>query len=492
VSNTTNPASSTASGYSLYRVITVHEAVFLLLVLIAGGLGGVGAYYGHQYAQHSAVLTERLSLGFAVAANTQHAIKSLTHAVAMQDPGVARRADELLVIIMRDIKALQTGSSDEQEQAAVRELANLFARLDGDLRAMVAGEPLKRESARIKLLGRAYEESVIKAFNQRLYAAIDRMDRQREALALVLEQRLQLAPFVIGLTLLVATGLVWFTRAYLRQRLLQPLQQLTADADAMRRGDLERKPDVGGVDEVQRLGDALHSLATSLSDVQRKLVARERDAALGTLVPVVAHNIRNPLASIRAAAQLMDQHASAEDLEDSRMGIIETVDRLERWVASLLTYLKPIEPQMAAVKFSVLIDDVMQLAAHKAEVHGVTLSLADAARDITVIADAALIEQAIYGVLMNAIEASPRNSQVELALHVEDAHLVLRVRDHGTGISFDPDPRALVPGPSTKRMGTGLGIPFAFKTIQAHEWEIHYASPTDGGVEVTVRAPVAV
>ena len=90
-------------------------------------------------------------------------------------------------------------------------------------------------------------------------------------------------------------------------------------------------PEVG-VEEVRQLSREINIIASVLARSREELKSNERQAALAKLVPVVAHNVKNPLASIRANAQLLTGDFSIEELKESKIAILTTVDKLTRWV----------------------------------------------------------------------------------------------------------------------------------------------------------------
>ena len=105
-------------------------------------------------------------------------------------------------------------------------------------------------------------------------------------------------------------------------------------------------------------------------------------------------------------------------------------------------------------------------------------------------ADAHLMEQALFGLLSNAVDASPVGGRLTVATHGERDCLVLSIDDEGPGIPFDPEADGLTPGPSTKRYGTGLGIPFAFKVCDAHGWKLAFSTNPAGGTRITIEVPL--
>jgi signal transduction histidine kinase len=112
--------------------------------------------------------------------------------------------------------------------------------------------------------------------------------------------------------------------------------------------------------------------------------------------------------------------------------------------------------------------------------------------DLRLNADPDLMEQAIYALMANALDASPDNSTLTVELVRKATELEMSIHDQGPGLPFDPKPNQLTPGPSTKSFGTGLGIPIAFKICQKHGWTMNYISTEEDGTKVVINAPIRV
>ena len=216
---------------------------------------------------------------------------------------------------------------------------------------------------------------------------------------------------------------------------------------------------------------------------------KERQAALGALVPVVAHNIRNPLASIRASVQVLDESDSASDLLETKEAIIGTVDRLGRWVNALVSYLHPLTPQYKEQKVSELFKATEGLLNDRLVYQRITIVREPWDNDLVVQVDADLMEQAIYSLLSNALDASGKDATLYLAIESLSRHIEIRIRDEAGGIPFQPEPKELEPGPTTKRMGTGLGIPIAFKVCKAHGWVLQFEINKGIGTTAIISIP---
>ena len=106
-----------------------------------------------------------------------------------------------------------------------------------------------------------------------------------------------------------------------------------------------------------------------------------------------------------------------------------------------------------------------------------------------VLTDEHLLEQMLYNLLLNALEASPKGAEIYLQCRLKEQTLLMTIEDQGSGMPFTPDPHSTTPGPTTKRFGTGLGIPFAFKVCEELGGTLSYSSRVDRGTTVVISLP---
>ncbi len=279
-----------------------------------------------------------------------------------------------------------------------------------------------------------------------------------------------------------------------RNWVLKPVADLKLAVEAHSRGELRYRISEHAADELGTLSRAVNGMADSLLDIQERLVQQERLAAIGEVAATIAHNIRNPLAGIRASAQsaMLDLPEDGENCARQRQ-IMETVDSLNRWVRELLMVSQPILLQRQAVEVGELVDRVFTVMGADADRRGIRLKYSRSSTTSTVFVDSARIEQAILVVVANAVEASENGSEVEVAA-VEDrasAGLVqLTVKDTGPEIDDDTIKRIGTPGFTTKPGGTGTGLYQAQRIVQAHGGNIVFENSADAGTRVTLRLPV--
>jgi signal transduction histidine kinase len=311
--------------------------------------------------------------------------------------------------------------------------------------------------------------------------------------------RVLVVALTISAMLLVASALVslvTFKRG--AHQLLAATRALSRDLTA----PVPRPP----VGELADIGDGIAALARNLTEARaaqerlaRDLSRQERLAALGRVVAGVAHEVRNPLASIKLRLDLAATPAAgAAPLPPAVTGAIAhasaEIARLDGLVADLLT----VSGRALATRAPL---DVAQLARRRADalapwaaLRGVTMHVSDApAGEALATGDADRLARAVDNLLRNAIEASPDGDVVDVEVRADGGQVQLRVVDRGAGIPQGQTGELFEPFFTTKADGTGLGLAISRAIAQAHGGEVAYAR--DGGLtrfELTLpREPAA-
>jgi signal transduction histidine kinase len=281
--------------------------------------------------------------------------------------------------------------------------------------------------------------------------------------------------------------------------------------DRVGEGDFERAQalDVSGKDEIGDLArafvqmaerlraaqEALRQKIDTLRDTQSQLVQSEKLASLGQMAAAVAHGLRNPLASIRAATQLSLHRLPPESpLRESLSAVIGEVDRLEKRIVHLLDFTKPVAFAPSATSLRELVEGVVGVFDEKLAKQGVRLrvELAPALPDAWV--DASQVEQAVIEVVANALDAMPGGGALAVAARSrtpagDRGVLELTIEDTGDGIAACDLPRVGEPFFTTKADGTGLGVAIAKRFVEQNQGQFVIASVGEKGTLVTISLP---
>jgi len=473
----------------LRRLLLVHELAFLTLVIITGGLATVWGYLWQQ----SSIETIRLH-GLA---HTAEDIRSLVFkqmhevtAAALDENPTTRELDtRYLKTIQERFNELRRASAHRAEDYAVQGMQIAFSLLQSNLRATLADPYALNRLVRAKLLDPEFERRFVADFETAFETFTGLLAQQIARQEHKVEQRLAIAPWALSVPVLLGIGLLVLTRRRLTLGFVRPMQAVLSGTREISQGRRDGVLPELGVTEMRELAQGINRMAAELEKSQHALLDQERQAAQGGLIPVIAHNIRNPLAAIRANAQLLDGSESAAELGEIRAAIIDTVDRLGRWVTALVSYLHPLKPRRQPLRAVELLAAVERLLSARMAEQGLQCERGRWDESATIDADRDLMEQALYGLLNNAIEASPQGATLWLSVLQAQDEVRIALRDEGGGVPFQPEPSELTPGPSTKRFGTGLGIPIAFKICHTHDFRLEFHIEPGQGTEVVIRAP---
>ena len=246
------------------------------------------------------------------------------------------------------------------------------------------------------------------------------------------------------------------------------------------------------------LGDALdtrrreRATAEALASARAHLAQTEKLAALGQLAAAIAHEVRNPLAVVRSAAQGLTETLPHADASGQRAAsfIIAEVDRLSSVVSSLLAFARPLQLNPRPVPLAEVVVRATDLAASDLATRGVRLQREQAPSLPTITADGDLVCQVLLGLLSNAAEAVAPGGSVTVEARGAGDGVELAVSDDGPGIPTEIRGRIFEPFFTTRPRGTGLGLAVARQIVEAHGGTIDVGDRAGGGARFTVRLPV--
>ncbi len=477
-------------AHSLRRLLLSHELAFLVLVAVSGSLGGAWAYFWQKTSTETLRLSALREVAQEIRTLLTRQVQEVALAKLRDDPGASKLYSAYYQDIQTRFNQLRQQSASRAEDYAIQGLQEAYSQLQADMNQMFTDSFLMNRLVRSRVLDPHYEAGLMGAFESAYLNFSGLVSQNIEQQKARIRAWTRYAPLIVPLPILLAIGLIISARRSLTRGFLRPIRAIMQGTRRLAAGDSEARLAEEGVSEIADLSRGINRMAQELARSRAALVESERQAALGALVPVVAHNIRNPLASIRANAQLMEHAETPAETTEIAHGIVEAVDRLGRWVSALVSYLHPLKPHLQTVTVSALVAGVLELLKPKIAEKNLEVVRApwtDAALEV----DRDLMEQGLYGLLSNAIEASPAAGRITLGCVLDDTTMQLTILDQGGGIPFIPNPSDLAPGPTTKRFGTGLGIPIAFKVCKAHGWDLSFKVVDNAGTLITIIAPLS-
>lgn len=231
---------------------------------------------------------------------------------------------------------------------------------------------------------------------------------------------------------------------------------------------------------------------TEIRRLEQEVRTKEKLAAVGEMAAQLAHEIRNPLGSIRGSAQVLMAEPGIGEEQGRLLDIISRESiRLSETLNRFLYEVRPSSRTKGPVDLRPLVEETVTLLRNGADLrpeHEVRFQ-ADAGPHVC-LADADQIKQVLWNLLRNALEAMPDGGRLEVRLRRESSEVVLSVRDQGRGMGRDEQGRMFEPYRTSRAMGTGLGLAIVFRIVRDHGGDIEVRSAPQVGTEIDVRLPL--
>ena len=307
----------------------------------------------------------------------------------------------------------------------------------------------------------------------------------------------------------------------------QPVRELRRGTKRLASGQLGVQIPVKSNDELGALGASFNDMSRELSDArneitawthtleervkrktselqraQEQMIQAEKLSSLGKLAAVVAHEINNPLSGILTYAKLMRKWIERGDDLPSRSGemrdalsLIESESRrCGEIVRSLLMFARAAPMNVSDVDVNRIIHQCVKLVEHKLDLANIVCEVSLDEHLPPVRGDGGQIEQLLLALVMNAIDAMPREGVLRLSTDVDGAGVVIVVEDNGTGIDPALLPRLFEPFATTKEEGKGVGLGLAISQgiVERHHGKIAVDSQPGRGTKFTITLPAAV
>jgi signal transduction histidine kinase len=271
--------------------------------------------------------------------------------------------------------------------------------------------------------------------------------------------------------------------------LARPIRELTGAMAVVGAGDLDHPIQATSRDEIGDLARALARMTRQLRDSRAQVVQAEKLASIGEMSAAVAHGLRNPLASLRAAAQLVRRHPASPAATEHLDAIIEEADRLDRRISHLLSFSRPAPFHPVSESVPRLIEELLPAVAGPIREQQVELQMAVPATLPEVRVDPMQLEQVILEIVSNALDAMPAGGRLGIRAFVAGREVVVEVSDTGGGIPAEVLPSVCEPFFTTRQEGTGLGLAIAKRYVEQNGGRLEIASRPGEGTTVRLLLP---
>jgi len=480
---------SAAKLRSLRDLLLAHELIFIALIVLAvmGGMFGIHLWdKSAKESQRIQSLVQEIQL---TRGDLYRQMKELFDAYLLNESSAIAEYEAYTQSIQEHFDNLDKLSVGAQEKKAIADLKENYKLFETKAPAMFQQYQASPNSQSRKALYHDMEASIFSRYETVSKRAEKLLALKQSELRVRLHEAKQTSIVLLAIPIFLAGLLLIFSRTLLKRAIVNPINAMMKATKEISRGNLEHKVPDAGAEELSILSTEINKMAEDLAESRSALIQTEKQAALGLLAPMLAHNIRNPLASIRATAQVIEVAENDTDTRDSINGIMNTVDRLERWTTSLLAYLHPIKPALNHAPLDKIIQSALVPLEQKRKEKNIRIIKQSKPIKQPILTDEHLLEQVLYNLVLNAIEASPANSQIQLDTTLAQDALTITIADQGSGMPFKPEPNSSSPGVSTKRFGTGLGIPFVFKVCEVLNGLITFDANKPHGTIIKLTLP---
>lgn len=232
---------------------------------------------------------------------------------------------------------------------------------------------------------------------------------------------------------------------------------------------------------------------TEVKNLEKELALKEKLAAVGQLAGGIAHEIRNPLASISGSVEMLQQTTKGMSPENDKLFsiIIKEIDRLNNLITEFLSFVRPEVCKADRTKIEDMAEDIFTLMKFNKEVTEGT-QLEHNFEPCEILCDKGKLKQALLNIIVNALQAvkGEPSAYVKSLGRVEGRFYVIEITDNGPGIPKDILSKVFEPFYTTKSKGTGLGLAITHRIIEGHLGEIKVSSELRKGTTFLIKLPI--
>lgn len=279
------------------------------------------------------------------------------------------------------------------------------------------------------------------------------------------------------------------------RRATRSLEELTGAAAEVGRGNFTPALPTAGTDEVGRLANAFALMTDKVREMMAQMERSRQMAAIGEFAAEIAHEIRNPLTSMKLNQQRLERLVRSgrmppEAEEPIRISLREA-GRLDRVVRGILHLGRPRTAERQLYPVRTVVQEALEVIRAQAERQNIQIDAALESGDPLIWGDPEQFRGALLNLFLNAVDAMPDGGMLSSSLAMADGMLELRITDTGPGVSPEARAQLFRPFFSTKADGTGLGLAIALRTVEEHGGRLALDESRPAGTTFLVQIPLA-
>ncbi|MGC6416686.1 MAG: two-component system sensor histidine kinase NtrB [Bradymonadia bacterium] len=233
---------------------------------------------------------------------------------------------------------------------------------------------------------------------------------------------------------------------------------------------------------------------TRLREMEESVRRSERFAAIGKMAAGIAHEIRNPLASMSGSIQILSKAGNLAGTNHKLMQIVlRETDRLNALITEFLQFARPTPPSIEKVNIKVILDELLLVFGYLQPNESRSDSQVDikltAGEQHNIDADPRQLRQVFWNLLNNAMQAMPDGGDIDVSVSERHREVEVVIQDQGVGIGVDLLDRVFDPFYSTKKQGIGLGLALVHRIVEEHSGRVHVVSTPGEGTRFSVILP---
>jgi two-component system, sporulation sensor kinase B len=222
----------------------------------------------------------------------------------------------------------------------------------------------------------------------------------------------------------------------------------------------------------------------------KETVYLDKLAVAGQMAAAIAHEVRNPMTTIRGMIQFLGSTTKDEKLKEYSPLLIEELDRTNKIITDYLSMVKPDDPKLERIKLEKVLKDVVSLTSPYGSIHNVEVTLSKIGNYLVFIDDPKL-KQGLINIIKNGIEAIDTTGTIHIyKFKVTKRHITIAIEDNGKGMTEKELEQIGLPFYTTKAKGTGLGMMVTYKLIQDMGGKLRYESELYEGTRVLLTLPL--